>query len=150
MLLVRANERDGYVGCFVGRQDKDGHTASHVLVLGGAPARFPSNNIVTTRNPFLSTYLLVRGVYHLTVYHLHDRRVHRRCLQYLIHYGADLGIRSVERETARDIAVRMRKMALLEVIEDACMLLLCPKSLNYNTVSMTVNVHHNWVLYSGK
>jgi hypothetical protein len=88
-------------------------------VLGGAPARFSSNNIVTTRNPFLSTYLLVRGVYHLTVYHLHDRRVYRRCLQYLIHYRADLGIRSVERETARDIAVRMRKMALLEVIEDA-------------------------------
>ena len=42
-------------------------------------------------------------------------------MQYLIHCGADLGIRSVERETARDIAVRMRKMALLEVVEDACM-----------------------------
>ena len=33
---------------------------------------------------------------------------------------ADLGIRSVERETVRDIAVRMRKMALLDVIEEAC------------------------------
>ena len=92
-----------------------------MLVLGGAPARFPSNNIVTTRNPFVGTYLCVRGVYHFTVYHLHDRRVYRRCLQYLVHCGADLGIQSVERETARDIAVRMRKMALLEVIEDACM-----------------------------
>ena len=86
------------------------------------PDFLPTTSLYTTRNPFLSTYLLVRGVYHLTVYHLHDRRVYRRCLQYLIHYRADLGIRSVERETARDIAVRMRKMALLEVIEDACML----------------------------
>ena len=56
----------------------------------------------------------------MTVYHLHDKRVYRRCLQYLIHCGADLGIRSVERETVRDIAVRMRKMALLDVIEEAC------------------------------
>ena len=102
-------------------QDRDGHTASHVLVLGGAPAKFPVDIIVTSRNPFLSTYICVRGVYHTAVYHLHDRRVYRRCLEYLIHCGADLGIRSVERETARDIAVRMRKMTLLEVIEEACM-----------------------------
>ena len=93
-----------------------------MLVLGGAPARFPSNDIVTTQNPFLGTFLCARGIYHFTVYHLHDRRVYKRCMQYLVHCGADLGVRSVERETARDIAVRMRKMALLEVIEEACTL----------------------------
>lgn len=101
-------------------QDRDGHTASHVLVLGGSPAKFPTG-IITTRNPVLGTYLCVKGVFNLTVYYLHDRWVYRRCLQYLIHCGADLGICSVERETARDIAVRLRKMALLEVIEEACM-----------------------------
>ena len=89
-------------------------------MLGGAPARFPTSEIVSTRNPFYGTYLCVCGIYHKTVYCLHDWLVYRRCLQYLVHCGADLGIRSVERETARDIAVRMRKMALLEVIEDAC------------------------------
>ena len=101
-------------------QDRDGHTASHALVLGGAPAKFPVDVIITSRNPFLGTYVCVRGIYHVAVYYLHNRWAYRRCLQYLIHCGADLGIRSVERETVRDIAVRMRKMALLEIIEDAC------------------------------
>lgn len=106
---------------FSDSQDKDGHTASHAVVLGGKPATFPTDAINTTRNPFLATYLCVKGVYNVTVYYLHDRRVHKRCLQYLIHCGANLGIRSLERETARDIAVRMRKMKLLQVIEEACM-----------------------------
>lgn len=102
-------------------QDKDGHTAIHAVVLGGTTATFPVNTINTTRNPFLATYLCVKGGYNVTVYYLHDRLVYKRCLQYLIHCGANLGIRSLDRETARDIAVRMRKMTLLKIIEEACM-----------------------------
>ena len=59
-------------------------------------------------------------MYNLTMYYCYQRVVYKRCLQYLIYFGADLAKRSVERETVRDIAVRMRKLSLLKVIETAC------------------------------
>lgn len=88
-------------------------------MLGGRPPSFPPG-IVATRNPFLGTFLCVKGIYNLTLYYGYDRWAYKRCLEYLIFFGADLGLQSVDRETARDIAVRMRKMALLKVVEDAC------------------------------
>lgn len=53
-------------------------------------------------------------------YYAWDRRKYRQCLEYLTEYGGDPGVRSLNRETVRDIAIRMRKMSIVEFIEEFC------------------------------
>lgn len=38
----------------------------------------------------------------------------------LLEYGGDLRLQTLNNETPRDIAVRKRHMAIVNVIEDAC------------------------------
>lgn len=87
--------------------------------MGGSPPSFPPG-ISSTRNPVLGAYLIAKGTYSVLKYWLHDRAHYRSCLCYLLQYGGDLGIQALSRETVRDVAVRMRKMAIVELIEDHC------------------------------
>ena len=65
-------------------------------------------------------FLLGAGFYNKLAYHLRDRKVRRRCLEYLVEFGGDLGILTLSKETVRDIAVRMRKMNIVQFIEEYC------------------------------
>ena len=88
------------VNPFHSRRTLDGQTACHAVALGG---RSPAG-----------------GFANLLVYHFRDARLQCSCLEYLVQYGGDLRVQSFSRETPRDIAVRMRKMNIVTLIENYC------------------------------
>ena len=87
--------------------------------MGGCPPSFPPG-IASTRNPVLGACLIAKGTYNVLKYWLHDRAHYRTCLCYLLQYGGDPRVRALSREAVRDVAVRMRKMAIVKLIEDHC------------------------------
>ena len=101
------------------RRNIDGQTPCHAAVLGGRPPKFPDKTI-STRNPVTGAGCVAVGCYNLLAYHLHDAKTQCKCLQQLVKFGGDLKLQSVTNETARDVAVRMRKMDVLELIEHYC------------------------------
>ena len=101
------------------RRNSSGQTPCHAAVLGGRPPHLP-DGIATTRNPVTGTCRLAVGCYNYLAYYLHDARTQCKCLQYLLKFGGDLNAKSECGETPRDIAVRMRKMEILEMIEFYC------------------------------
>ena len=72
--------------------------------------------MMETKNPLVG----VRGVFNLLAFHLRDAQLQCSCLEYLVQYGGDLRVQSFSRETTRDIAVRMRKMKIVTLIENYC------------------------------
>ena len=103
---------------FVPRRTLDGQTACHAAALGGRPPRFPTG--IMTKNPLVGLLLWCRGVFNLLAYHLHDAQLQCSCLEYLVQYGGDLSVQSFAHETTRDVAVRMRKMAIVTAVENHC------------------------------
>ena len=73
-----------------------------------------------TKNPLVGLLLWCRGVFNLLAYHLHDAQLQCSCLEYLVQCGGDLSVQSFAHETTRDVAVRMRKMAIVTAVENHC------------------------------
>ncbi len=115
------------------RRDVDSQTPCHAAVLGGRPPNFPEGT-GSSINPVTGTRRLAVGCYNYLAYYLHDARIQCKCLQHLLKFGGDLGIKDENRETPRDIAAKLRKMEILELIEFYCMLL-------------EIYCYHNDVLY---
>lgn len=57
----------------------------------------------------------------LLPHNLSESRCRRRCLEYLVQYGGDLQMYTYQKqETAKDIAVRCGKTAVVDVINEYC------------------------------
>ena len=97
----------------------DGQTPCHAAALGGTNPRFPSK-LSNTKNSLTGSYRCVKGICNKIVYYVHDSKQQVSILQYLVEYGGELRVQSNTRETTRDIAVRLRKMDIVDMIEKYC------------------------------
>lgn len=99
------------------RPNIDGQTPCHAAVLGGRPPHFPCDTL-TTRNPVTGVCHVAVGCYNIFSYYIRDAKNQCKCLQQLVKFGGNLMIQTLANESSRDIAMRMRKLDILELIED--------------------------------
>ncbi len=104
------------------RRDDNSQTPCHAAVLGGRPPNFPEG-ITRTLNPVTGTCRLAIGCYNYLSYYLHDARIQCKCLQHLLKFGGDLTAKNDVGETPQDIATKLRKIDILEMIEFFCELI---------------------------